>query len=115
HGLVQRVAKRQAIAMPVHAITRFEGLVSGDLPVAEAISEPDASVVADPAGDEEASIVSEAPAAAPPARLPPRPLPRFEDEEIQPRAPQEMIRVRSDLLDSLVNYAGEVSIYRSRL
>ncbi|HET7779611.1 MAG TPA: response regulator, partial [Rudaea sp.] len=30
-------------------------------------------------------------------------------------APQEMIRVRSDLLDSLVNYAGEVSIYRSRL
>ena len=26
-----------------------------------------------------------------------------------------MIRVRSDLLDSLVNYAGEVSIYRSRL
>ncbi|MGB4858074.1 MAG: Hpt domain-containing protein [Dokdonella sp.] len=28
---------------------------------------------------------------------------------------QEMIRVRSDLLDSLVNFAGEVSIYRSRL
>ena len=31
------------------------------------------------------------------------------------RAPQEMIRVRSDLLDALVNFAGEVSIYRSRL
>ena len=41
-------------------------------------------------------------------------LPTF-DEEDQPRAPQEMIRVRSELLDSLVNYAGEVSIYRSRL
>ena len=26
-----------------------------------------------------------------------------------------MIRVRSDLLDALVNFAGEVSIYRSRL
>ena len=30
-------------------------------------------------------------------------------------AARGMIRVRSDLLDSLVNYAGEVSIYRSRL
>ncbi|HET7777411.1 MAG TPA: Hpt domain-containing protein, partial [Rudaea sp.] len=117
HGLVQRVAKRQAIAMPAHAIARFEGLVSGDLPVAEALPEPDAPVVAEAAGEEteEASIVAEAAAVAPPVRLPPRPLPRFEDEEIQPRAPQEMIRVRSDLLDSLVNYAGEVSIYRSRL
>ncbi|NOY66839.1 MAG: hypothetical protein GXP13_05470, partial [Gammaproteobacteria bacterium] len=27
----------------------------------------------------------------------------------------EMVRVRSDLLDNLVNYAGEVSIYRSRM
>ena len=33
-----------------------------------------------------------------------------------PRKQQgEMIRVRSDLLDNLVNFAGEVSIYRSRL
>lgn len=28
---------------------------------------------------------------------------------------QDMVRVRADLLDNLVNYAGEVSIYRSRL
>ena len=31
------------------------------------------------------------------------------------RVQQEMVRVRSDLLDNLVNYAGEVSIYRSRV
>jgi len=31
------------------------------------------------------------------------------------RSPQEQIRVRADLLDSLVNHAGEVAIYRSRL
>ncbi|MEM6575178.1 MAG: response regulator, partial [Pseudomonadota bacterium] len=31
------------------------------------------------------------------------------------RPQQELIRVRADLLDNLVNYAGEVSIYRSRL
>ena len=28
---------------------------------------------------------------------------------------QEQIRVRAELLDSLVNHAGEVAIYRSRL
>jgi len=33
HGLLQRAAKRQAIAMPLHAIARFEGLVSGDVPL----------------------------------------------------------------------------------
>ena len=30
-------------------------------------------------------------------------------------APQELVRVRADLLDNLVNYAGEVNIYHSRL
>ncbi len=32
-----------------------------------------------------------------------------------PRIQHEMVRVRRDLLDSLVNFAGEVSIYRSRV
>jgi chemosensory pili system protein ChpA (sensor histidine kinase/response regulator) len=31
------------------------------------------------------------------------------------RSSQELIRVKADLLDNMVNYAGEVSIYRSRL
>lgn len=31
------------------------------------------------------------------------------------RAPKELVRVRAELLDNLVNFAGEVSIYRSRL
>ncbi|VAW80450.1 Signal transduction histidine kinase CheA [hydrothermal vent metagenome] len=31
------------------------------------------------------------------------------------RSSQELVRVKTSLLDSLVNYAGEVSIYRSRL
>jgi chemosensory pili system protein ChpA (sensor histidine kinase/response regulator) len=118
HGLVQRVARRQAIAMPTHAIARFEGLVSGDVQAMDA--EPAPAVesqlpvdTTDAAGTAAPASVPEA--AAPAVRLPPRPLPRFEEEDISARAPQEMIRVRSDLLDSLVNYAGEVSIYRSRL
>ncbi|HEY6984469.1 MAG TPA: Hpt domain-containing protein, partial [Rhodanobacteraceae bacterium] len=119
HALVQRVAQRQAIAMPVNAIARFDGLVAGELPSAAAIpgfdtEEPQApaeSRKAEPAAPE---ARAEAPKAADGPRPAPRTLPTFDDED-QPRAPQEMIRVRSELLDSLVNYAGEVSIYRSRL
>ncbi|MBS0557908.1 MAG: Hpt domain-containing protein [Proteobacteria bacterium] len=112
HGLVQRVSRHQAIAMPEHAIARFEGLVSGDLPelaAATPISSVPAVAVA-PA----ASAPQEQAVRPTPPRTAPRALPAIEDEA-QQHAPQEMIRVRSDLLDSLVNYAGEVSIYRSRL
>ncbi len=34
---------------------------------------------------------------------------------LQGRGQREQVRVRSDLLDRLVNYAGEVSIYRTRI
>ncbi len=37
------------------------------------------------------------------------------DESDEARALREQVRVRADLLDNLVNFAGEVSIYRSRL
>ena len=116
HGLVQRVARRQAIAMPDHAIARFEGLVSGEVPAAApaaALESVPASRPATPAPAPEPAPAAEAPKAL--ARPAPRALPTLEEEDVQARAPQEMIRVRSDLLDSLVNYAGEVSIYRSRL
>ncbi|HEX5123143.1 MAG TPA: Hpt domain-containing protein, partial [Rhodanobacteraceae bacterium] len=117
HALVQRVAQRQAIAMPNNAIARFEGLAAGEMPshVAPAFDLESTDTAAEPETFESAEA---APATeAPKAPTGPRPAPRtltFDDED-QPRAPQEMIRVRSELLDSLVNYAGEVSIYRSRL
>lgn len=38
-----------------------------------------------------------------------------EDRRALPRLAQEQVRVRADLLDNLVNFAGEVSIYRSRM
>ena len=120
HALVQRVAQRQAIAMPQNAITRFETLVAGELPAqmyeTAAFQAPTAPVVE--TADEPVAAAPKAepiaPAAAPVARPAPRHLPTLDEEEA-PRVPQEMIRVRSELLDSLVNYAGEVSIYRSRL
>jgi chemosensory pili system protein ChpA (sensor histidine kinase/response regulator) len=118
HGLVQRVARHQAVAMPEHAIARFEALVSGELPAVPATvsAAPAAPVVEAAPSTAAAAPAPPEPVAAKPAsaRPAPRALPAIE-EEVQPHAPQEMIRVRSDLLDSLVNYAGEVSIYRSRL
>jgi chemosensory pili system protein ChpA (sensor histidine kinase/response regulator) len=100
HGLIQRVSRRQAIAMPERAIARFENLVAG-----ETLSAPTTTDLA---------AAAAAGANSAPQRPAPRPMPTLEVED-EPRAPQEMIRVRSELLDSLVNYAGEVSIYRSRL
>ncbi|NIJ68188.1 Hpt domain-containing protein [Xanthomonas sp. 60] len=38
-----------------------------------------------------------------------------DDDGNQPRPQQEQVRVRADLLDRLVNHAGELAIYRSRL
>ena len=38
-----------------------------------------------------------------------------DEDDIGVRAPQEQVRIRADLLDRLVNYAGEVAIYRARL
>ena len=38
-----------------------------------------------------------------------------DDDDVGVRAPQEQVRIRADLLDRLVNYAGEVAIYRARL
>lgn len=38
-----------------------------------------------------------------------------ENRRRAPRVQHELVRVRADLLDNLVNFAGEVSIYRSRV
>ncbi len=38
-----------------------------------------------------------------------------QDRRKTPRVQHEQVRVRADLLDNLVNFAGEVSIYRSRM
>ncbi len=40
---------------------------------------------------------------------------RDENRRRGARVQHEMVRVRSDLMDNLVNFAGEVSIYRSRI
>lgn len=78
-----------------------------EMPIESLSDEPEA-LRSDNIVSLEKTAVSEAPAAE---------LETVTDEtgKQQQRARAELIRVRSDLLDNLVNFAGEVSIYRSRM
>jgi len=94
HGLVQRVSQGKSIAYPQAMIDRFLGMGEGS---AESHAAPvSATVVPFP---ERAKL--------------PELLPEEREEAVG--TSQEQIRVRAELLDTLVNHAGEVAIYRSRL
>jgi chemosensory pili system protein ChpA (sensor histidine kinase/response regulator) len=120
HAQITRVRSGQAISLAEGTLARLEGLVRGDL-VAAAAAVPAAEPAAEPAAT---AAAPDAAAVAAPAEQAKVQAPRFvpvaaaaeEEEEQAPRVQaQEYIRVRADLLDSLVNYAGEVAIYRGRL
>ncbi|WP_199096727.1 Hpt domain-containing protein [Dyella sp. ASV21] len=95
HGLIQRVSQGHGVPYPQAMIDRFTAMAgeSTATPSAEPVS---ATVVPFP---ERVKL--------------PELLPEERDEPLS--APQEQIRVRAELLDTLVNHAGEVAIYRSRL
>ncbi|MFC4762440.1 Hpt domain-containing protein [Dyella koreensis] len=93
HVLVQRVSQGRGIEYPQAMIDHFLGMAGETASLAEE------------------HVVAKAPAEQ-------IDLPELLPEEGQQddaRAPQEQIRVRAELLDTLVNHAGEVAIYRSRL
>jgi len=107
HGLVQRVSQGKAIAYPHAMIARLQGGPVEETPA------PVAEVPAPVA-------VAEAPVPTPVAQISGEDLPALLPADNEPlaeegRTAQEQIRVRAELLDSLVNHAGEVAIYRSRL
>ena len=100
HAMVTRVADRRAIAMPQALIDAFNALARGRPLLA----------------GEEATSAAEP--AAPKPELAPLSMPLAEigaEDDATIRAPQEQVRIRADLLDRLVTYAGEVAIYRARL
>ncbi|MDI9238906.1 Hpt domain-containing protein [Lysobacter sp. LF1] len=122
HAMVTRVGERRAIAMPDALIAEFDARSRGETTLKAIASMAAAPVVAKPAVKPAAKPAAEAPAHAdvPHAEL--RPLsapisdqPAADEDDIGVRAPQEQVRIRADLLDRLVNYAGEVAIYRARL
>ncbi|HZX80025.1 MAG TPA: Hpt domain-containing protein, partial [Lysobacter sp.] len=104
HAMVTRVGERRAIGMPLALIAQFEARARGErLPMP--VDLPRA------AADVPAPVADLKPLSAP---IGEQPMPLDEDD-IAVRAPQEQVRIRADLLDRLVNYAGEVAIYRARL
>ncbi len=65
---------------------------------------------------DEGEIQSQSASAAAPAAMVEKPHDAVAgDRRHTERAHQELVRVKAHLLDNMVNYAGEVSIYRSRL
>ncbi|QNK00326.1 Hpt domain-containing protein [Dyella telluris] len=96
HGLVQMVSQGRAVPYPQALIDRFLAMAGGS---------HDATPVA-------ADIANVVPF---PARTAPLPELLPEERDEAPATQQEQIRVRAELLDTLVNHAGEVAIYRSRL
>ncbi|WP_425497304.1 response regulator [Luteimonas flava] len=99
HTMVTRAGDRRAIGPSQALVDAFSG------------KRPSESQAASPAPADEAPKVELAPLSAP--------LPldsgTAEDEENALRGSQEQVRIRADLLDKLVTYAGEVAIYRARL
>ena len=75
--------------------------------------------VVEPAAETGAPVTEIAAEMEAPEEIPPFEIPEtLPSANVEPQARpgiQEQVRVRADLLDSLVNHAGEASIYRSRL
>ena len=120
HGMVMRIGERKSIALPSGLIAQVEALARG-LSLDELAAEPAAmaepGILGAPTGETFAERNAQVPA-APLAPLKPlsQPMDAFgEEDDAHVRAPQEQVRIRADLLDRLVNYAGEVAIYRARL
>ncbi|MBL8256182.1 MAG: Hpt domain-containing protein [Pseudoxanthomonas mexicana] len=103
HAQLARVTARRAVAIPEGMIAEFNARARGiELPDAPASADaPLAPVELAPLS---APIDTEAATTAAAA-----------EEEFFPAGQQEQVRVRADLLDRLVNNAGEVAIYRARL
>ncbi|HEY4581524.1 MAG TPA: Hpt domain-containing protein [Lysobacter sp.] len=103
HAMVTRVGEHRAVGMPLALIAQFEARARGEV-LAMPAEAPRAPEIPEPVADLK-------PLSAP---IGEQPIPVDEDD-IAVRAPQEQVRIRADLLDRLVNYAGEVAIYRARL
>ncbi len=106
HAMVTRVGTGRAIAMPEEMIREFDARSRGE-------SFLHGGTVAVDRSSEQTPKVPLTPLT--PLSAPIGETPLDDEEEIGVRAPQEQVRIRADLLDRLVNYAGEVAIYRARL
>jgi chemosensory pili system protein ChpA (sensor histidine kinase/response regulator) len=122
HQMITRVGKRQAVGIPDNLVARLDALVDGredEFMSTETVlaSEPVEAQVSAQVPLAEVQKVEAPKSSTPTKSEAPRAEKRtaLDEDENASRQQQESIRVRADLIDNLVNYAGEVSIYRSRL
>ena len=106
HQMLTRTGRHRDVAMPDDLIAAFEARTLGR-------AEPEDAPVAAASAVDAAPVVDTAVASAPLSA--PVPLEASSEDDSLARPQQEQVRVRADLLDRLVNHAGEVAIYRSRL
>ncbi|WP_295964580.1 Hpt domain-containing protein [uncultured Xanthomonas sp.] len=113
HQLLTLTGNHRAVAMPQDLIGAFDARTHGQRFAAASDAE---TTVAAPLAAADGALAAAALAAVAAPLSAPLPVEGTPDEEATIARPmQEQVRVRADLLDRLVNHAGEVAIYRSRL
>ncbi|HDX0839040.1 TPA: Hpt domain-containing protein [Stenotrophomonas maltophilia] len=110
HQLLTRTGAHRVVAPAQDLVEAFEVRTTTDIAAAAAAARAASEAEAVPA---QAVGPLTTPADAPLSA--PLPAEGVADEDPLARPQQEQVRVRADLLDRLVNHAGEVAIYRSRL
>lgn len=109
HQLLTRTGDHRVVEPAQDLVDAFEVRTTTDIAAAAAAN------VASVAETDSAPVTSPAPALLDAPLSAPLPAEGVVDEDPLARPQQEQVRVRADLLDRLVNHAGEVAIYRSRL
>ncbi|HKK13949.1 MAG TPA: Hpt domain-containing protein [Gammaproteobacteria bacterium] len=113
--MLEQVREGQSPELAAGLVAELEGLRRGEGRAPEAAPDEDAPDGDAPAGEPaEPAVQAQAPVDDGSETV--VDLSRWqEDRRSAPRVQQEQVRVRADLMDGLVNYAGEISIYRARL
>ncbi len=110
HQLLTRTGAHRVVEPAQDLVEAFEVRTTTDIAAAVAAAHGASVVEAAPA-----QTISPSTALVDIPLSAPLPAEGVVDEDPLARPQQEQVRVRADLLDRLVNHAGEVAIYRSRL
>lgn len=102
-----------AVAAPADTTAEDSEDPSGQVAVAVAESVPDEHVEAQSAREQasQPEVVTSSPEDVRQSDV----MPRREERRKATRVRADQVRIQADLLDNLVNYTGEINIYRSRL
>ncbi|MEX0179758.1 MULTISPECIES: Hpt domain-containing protein [unclassified Stenotrophomonas] len=109
HQLLTRTGEHRIVEPAQDLLDAFEARTTTDIAAASAAAAAAAVEAEQSPQVTSALAVVDAPLSAP------LPVEGSTEEDPLARPQQEQVRVRADLLDRLVNHAGEVAIYRSRL